>query len=119
MGEPAAASNGGERVIMFAQAVARRLSRAGVHYGWAIVAVIPLMSITTLERAGVAYGWIYNSHVFGAAVAIWAGGFLRSTFETYLPALYGAGFARLAAAASISLIGGRQGAHERLVEAAA
>ena len=29
---------------MFAQALARRLSRAGVHYGWAIVAIVGTQS---------------------------------------------------------------------------
>ena len=71
------------------------------------------------ERVGVVYGWIYASHMIGAAAAAWAGGFSRSTFDTYLPAFYGAGFACLIAAAAVWLIGSRQGARERLIEARA
>ncbi len=82
---------------MLAQALAKRLSRAGVHYGWAIVAIVLL----------------------GAAVAAWGGGFSRSTFETFLPAFYGAGVACLIAAAAVWLVSGAQGARTRLVEARA
>jgi hypothetical protein len=32
---------------MFAQALARRLARPGVHYGWAIVAIVFLLALTT------------------------------------------------------------------------
>jgi hypothetical protein len=57
--------------------------------------------------------------MIGAAVAAWGGGFFRSTFNTYLPAFYIAGFACLIAAAAVWLIGRTQGARERLVEARA
>ena len=90
---------------MFAQALANRVARAGVHYGWAIVPIVFLMALTTAgcmgldwmatlrlsaahfgrERAGVVYGWVFASHMIGAAVAAWGGGFFRSTFNTYLP----------------------------------
>jgi sugar phosphate permease len=100
------------------------LALFGAFYGLDWVATVPPTVRLTAqqfgrERAGVTYGWIYASHMIGAAVAAWAGGFSRSTFETYLPAFYGAGFACLIAAASIWLIGGRQGARETLVEARA
>ncbi len=71
------------------------------------------------ERAGVVYGWVFASHMIGAAVAAWGGGFFRSTFDTYLPAFYVAGFACLIAAAAIWLIGGTQSARERIIEARA
>ncbi len=100
------------------------LALFGVFYGLDWVATVPPTVRLTAqhfgrERTGVVYGWIFASHMIGAAVAAWAGGFSRSTFETYLPAFYGAGFACLIAAASIWLIGGRQSARERLVEARA
>ncbi len=136
---------------MFAQALARRLSRAGVHYGWAIVVILylpssaftvvglsllgvfygldwiatapPTVKLTASnfgrERAGVVYGWVYASHMIGAAVAAWGGGFARSTFNAYLPAFYTAGLACLIAAAAVWLIGRTHGARERLVEARA
>jgi sugar phosphate permease len=71
------------------------------------------------ERAGVVYGWVFASHMIGAAVAAWAGGFARSTFNTYLPAFYIAGFACLIAAGAVWLIGRTQSARERLIEARA
>src|SRR5271169_1219308 len=38
---------------MFAQALARRLSRAGIHYGWAIVAVVFCLALTTAGCMGI------------------------------------------------------------------
>src|SRR5215813_2393241 len=38
---------------MFARALARRLSRAGVHYGWAIVAIVFLLALTTNGCMGI------------------------------------------------------------------
>ena len=38
---------------MFAQALARRLSRAGIHYGWAIVAIIFFLALTTAGCMGI------------------------------------------------------------------
>jgi hypothetical protein len=36
-----------EGIPMFAQALARRLARPGVHYGWAIVAIVFVRALTT------------------------------------------------------------------------
>jgi sugar phosphate permease len=100
------------------------LSLFAVFYGldW-IATVPPTVRLTAVhfgrERAGVVYGWVFASHMIGAAVAAWAGGYSRSTFETYLPAFYGAGFACLIAAAAVWLIGRTQSARERLIEARA
>jgi predicted MFS family arabinose efflux permease len=100
------------------------LSLFAVFYGldW-IATVPPTVKLTASnfgrERAGVVYGWVYASHMIGAAVAAWGGGFFRSTFNTYLPAFYIAGFACLIAAAAVWLIGRTQSARERLVEARA
>ncbi len=100
------------------------LSLFGVFYGldW-IATVPPTVKLTASnfgrERAGVVYGWVYASHMIGAAVAAWGGGFARTTLNTYLPAFYVAGFACLIAAAAVWLIGRAQGAPERLVEARA
>src|SRR5271155_4961349 len=38
---------------MFAQALARRLSRAGIHYGWGIVAVVFCLALTTAGCMGI------------------------------------------------------------------
>ena len=38
---------------MLAQALARRLSRAGIHYGWAIVAIVFLLALTTAGCMGI------------------------------------------------------------------
>jgi MFS family permease len=38
---------------MFAQALARRLSRAGVHYGWATVAIVFFLALTTAGCLGI------------------------------------------------------------------
>jgi len=100
------------------------LSLFAVFYGldW-IATVPPTVKLSAAhfgrERAGVIYGWVFASHMIGAAVAAWGGGFFRSTFNTYLPAFYVAGFACLIAAAAIWFIGGAQSARARLVEARA
>jgi sugar phosphate permease len=100
------------------------LSLFAVFYGldW-IATVPPTVKLTASnfgrERAGVVYGWVYASHMIGAGAAAWGGGFARSTFNSYLPAFYIAGFACLIAAAAVWLIGRTQSARERLVEARA
>jgi sugar phosphate permease len=100
------------------------LALFAVFYGldW-IATVPPTVRLSALhfgrERAGVVYGWVFASHMIGAAVAAWAGGFSRSTFATYLPAFYAAGFACLIAAAAVWLIGRKQSVGERLIEARA
>ncbi len=38
---------------MFAKALAQRLSRAGVHYGWAIVAIVFVLALTTAGCMGI------------------------------------------------------------------
>jgi sugar phosphate permease len=100
------------------------LSLFAVFYGldW-IATVPPTVRLTAThfgrERAGVVYGWVFASHMIGAAVAAWAGGFSRSTFETYIPAFYAAGLACLIAAAAVWLIGRTQSTREQLIEARA
>ncbi len=100
------------------------LSLFAVFYGldW-IATVPPTVRLSAVhfgrERAGVVYGWVFASHMIGAAVAAWVGGYSRSTFATYLTAFYGAGLACLIAAAGVWLIGRTQSARERLIEARA
>jgi sugar phosphate permease len=63
---------------MFAQTLAQRLSRHGVHYGWVIVAVIFLISLTTAGAVGVPgalilpltkeFGW--NTAEISSALAV-------------------------------------------------
>jgi hypothetical protein len=100
---------------MFAQSLAQRLSGAGVHYGWAIVGNVFVVALITAGWMGISGDLI----VIGAAVAAWAGGCSRSTFEAYLPAYCGAGAACTIAAAAVWLIVRTQSARERLVEARA
>ena len=38
---------------MFAQALAARLDRAGIHYGWVIVAIVFLLALTTAGCMGI------------------------------------------------------------------
>jgi len=100
------------------------LTLFAVFYGLDWIATVPptvrlSASHFGRERAGVVYGWVFASHMIGAAVAAWGGGFFRSTFNTYLPAFYIAGFACLIAAAAVWLIGRTQGARKPLVEARA
>ena len=95
-----------------AQALAQRISRTGVHSGSAIVAVIFLMTLTTAGCMNIA----------GALIQPLRSGFGWSRDEVSRAlALRVVLFGLMApfTAASIQLIGGRQGARELLVEASA
>ncbi|HEV8016248.1 MAG TPA: MFS transporter [Stellaceae bacterium] len=79
------------------------LSVFGVIYGLDWIATVPptvRIAGATFgrERAGVVFGWIFSAHQVGAAVAAFGAGFTRTSFGTYLPALYIAGAACLIAA---------------------
>jgi sugar phosphate permease len=72
------------------------LSVFGVIYGLDWIATVPptvRIAGATFgrERAGVVFGWIFSAHQVGAAVAAFGAGFTRTSFGTYLPALYIAG----------------------------
>ena len=85
------------------------LSIFSVFYGLDWVATVPPTAKLSAdafgrERAGVAFGWIFASHMVGAAFAAALGGFSRTEWQTYLPALYLGGAACLIAASIIWLI---------------
>lgn len=82
------------------------LSLFGVFYGLDWVATVPptvRLSADAFgpERANVTFGWIFAAHQIGAACAAFGAGAARTNFSTYLPALYVAGAACLAASALV------------------
>jgi sugar phosphate permease len=79
------------------------LSIFAVFYGLDWVATIPPTVQLTVQRFGrekanLVFGWVFTGHQLGAATAAFGAGVTRTEFATYLPALYLAGFACLAAA---------------------
>jgi MFS family permease len=59
-----------------------------VFYGLDWVATVPpTVALTTelfgRERAGIVFGWIFASHMFGAALAAWGAGAIRTWFGGY------------------------------------
>ncbi len=82
------------------------LSLFGVFYGLDWVATVPptvRLSADAFgpERANVTFGWIFAAHQIGAACAAFGAGAARTSFSSYLPALYVAGAACLVASALI------------------
>ncbi len=82
------------------------LSLFGVFYGLDWVATVPptvRLSADAFgaERANVTFGWVFAAHQIGAACAAFGAGAARTNFSSYLPALYVAGAACLAASALI------------------
>ncbi len=82
------------------------LSLFGVFYGLDWVATVPptvrlSASAFGAERANITFGWIFAAHQIGAACAAFGAGVARTNFSSYLPALYIAGAACLAASALI------------------
>jgi MFS family permease len=82
------------------------LSLFGVFYGLDWVATVPptvRLSADAFgaERANITFGWIFAAHQIGAAFAAFGAGAARTNFSTYVPALYVAGAACLAASALI------------------
>lgn len=56
------------------------------------------------EKAGLVFGWIFTGHQIGAATAAFGAGYMRSDFNTYMPALQMAGVMCLLAALSMLLL---------------
>jgi MFS family permease len=82
------------------------LSLFGVFYGLDWVATVPptvRLSADAFgaERANLTFGWIFAAHQIGAACAAFGAGVARTNFSSYLPALYIAGAACLAASALV------------------
>ena len=79
-----------------------------------VATVPPTIAITVAvfgrDRAGVVFGWIFAAHQLGAASAAWAGGLVRASADTYVPAFLGAGLLGIAAAAmTLGMGGARRG----------
>ncbi len=86
------------------------LSAFAVFYGLDWVATVPPTVRLTVQRFGaekanLTFGWIFAAHQLGAATAAFGAGAFRTELMTYLPALYVAGVACLAAAALALTIG--------------
>jgi sugar phosphate permease len=85
------------------------LSLFSVFYGLDWVATVPPTARLAAQafgrdRAGVAFGWIFSAHMIGASVAAYGAGYSRTSFNTYLPAFYGAGAACLIAAMAVWML---------------
>ena len=86
------------------------LSAFAVFYGLDWVATVPPTVRLTVQRFGaekanLTFGWIFAAHQLGAATAAFGAGAFRTELMTYLPALYVAGVACIAAAALALTIG--------------
>ncbi|MFI3903569.1 MFS transporter [Ochrobactrum sp. S1502_03] len=56
------------------------------------------------EKAGMVFGWVFTGHQVGAAAAAAFAGFVRTDYDSYLPALILAGALCFAAAAMVFII---------------
>ncbi|PZU87163.1 MAG: MFS transporter [Shinella sp.] len=86
------------------------LSIFAVFYGLDWVATVPPTVKLTVEnfgrdKANIVFGWIFAAHQLGAATATFGAGYIRTDYETFLPAVYIAGFMCLLAALSVLAIG--------------
>lgn len=85
------------------------LSAFAVFYGldW-IATVPPTVKLAAenfgREKAGLVFGWVFTGHQLGAATAAWGAGYLKSDFDTYMPALQIAGVACMIAAVAVMLV---------------
>ncbi|MCL6706707.1 MFS transporter [Pseudomonas sp. R2.Fl] len=89
------------------------LSIFAVFYGLDWVATVPPTVKLTAEnfgrdKANIVFGWIFTAHQLGAATATFGAGYIRTDYETFLPAVYIAGFMCLLAA--VVVLGVRRGA---------
>lgn len=85
------------------------LSVFAIFYGLDWVATVPPTVKLTAEtfgreKAGLVFGWIFTGHQLGAAAAAFGAGYMRSDFETYMPALQIAGVMCMLAAVSVLLL---------------
>ena len=85
-----------------------------VVFGLDWVATVPPTVALTVgafgrEQAGVVFGWIFAAHQLGAASAAWAGGLVRASADTYVPAFLGTGLLGILAAALTLGMGTRRG----------
>jgi sugar phosphate permease len=85
------------------------LSVFAIFYGLDWVATVPptvKLAAETFgrEKAGLVFGWVFTGHQLGAAAAAFGAGYMRSDFETYMPALQIAGVMCMLAALSVLLL---------------
>lgn len=97
------------------------LSIFAVFYGLDWVATVPPTVKLTVEnfgrdKANIVFGWIFAAHQLGAATATFGAGYIRTDYETFLPAVYIAGFMCLLAALSVLAIG-KTVRHDTVVQA--
>lgn len=86
------------------------LSIFAIFYGLDWVATVPpTVKLTAAnfgrEKANIVFGWIFAAHQLGAATATFGAGFIRTDYETFMPAVYIAGFMCLLAALSVLTVG--------------
>ncbi|WP_440981688.1 MFS transporter [Shinella sumterensis] len=85
------------------------LSVFAVFYGLDWVATVPPTVKLAAEnfgreKAGLVFGWVFAGHQLGAATAAFGAGYLKSDFNTYMPALQIAGLMCILAALSVMLL---------------
>jgi MFS family permease len=79
------------------------LAAFAILFGLDYIATVPptvALAADTFGRqnVGTVYGWVFASHQAGAALAAWAGGFIREQVGDYGPAFLAAGLAAVLAA---------------------
>jgi hypothetical protein len=85
------------------------LSAFAVFYGldW-IATVPPTVKLAAenfgREKAGLVFGWVFTGHQLGAATAAFGAGYIRSGFDTYMPALQIAGVMCMITAIAVMLL---------------
>jgi sugar phosphate permease len=85
------------------------LSVFAVFYGLDWVATVPPTVKLAAEKFGretaaLVFGWIFAGHQLGAATAAFGAGYVKSDFDTYMPALQIAGLMCLMAAVSLLML---------------
>jgi sugar phosphate permease len=85
------------------------LSAFAVFYGLDWIATVPPTVRLAAdnfgrEKAGLVFGWVFTGHQLGAATAAWGAGYLRSDYDSYMPALQIAGVMCLIAAVGVMLL---------------
>jgi predicted MFS family arabinose efflux permease len=85
------------------------LAAFAVLFGLDYIATVPptvALAADTFGRqnVGTVYGWVFASHQAGAALAAWAGGFIRERAGDYGPAFLAAGLAAVLAAMAVLAI---------------
>jgi predicted MFS family arabinose efflux permease len=85
------------------------LAAFAILFGLDYIATVPPTVALAADRfgrqnIGTVYGWVFAAHQGGAAVAAYAGGYIREQVGDYGPAFLGAGLAALVAAMAVLAI---------------